>query len=392
MIRSGRRQEEPVGFFPTLWHFCAGLDHVQLGALVFLSAVGLIFIYSTGVQVGTAEAAGFFRKQIFWLILGAVLYFGAAGINYRRAAFKGFALLAYLGTCILLILVLFVGVRVYGATRWLDIGAFRLQPSEYAKLTLVMLLSALFSVPAFNVNRILCLLTGTAVLAVPFLLTILEPDVGSSLIYVPIYLGIVFCAGLKKRYIISALVIVAVLLGTVITLEVTGTKHFLREYQRDRIRIFLNPGLDRTGQGHNAYQARLAVSSGGMRGKGIGEGTQNTLGFLPQTVSNNDFIFSVIAEETGFLGCVLLLAGYFVLLYSIFRTAWLAEEAFGRYLCVGIGMLIFSHMFVNIGMSVGLTPITGLPLPFVSYGGSFSTMGMLALGILQSVYRHRDRG
>jgi len=374
-----------------LWHFCAGLDLVQLGALVFLNIVGLVFIYSTGEQVGTAESTGFFRKQLFWLGTGGVLYFFAAGCNYRRAAFKGITLLAYFGTCILLVLVLFAGVKVYGATRWLEIGAFRLQPSEYAKLTLAMLLSAILAVPSFNVNRFICLLTGVAVWAVPFILTVLEPDMGSALIYVPIFLGIVFCAGLKKRIIFSAIMAVLVIFGTVVALEVTGTKHFLKEYQRDRIRIFLNPGLDRTGQGHNAYQARLAVSSGGMLGKGIGEGTQNTLGFLPQTVSNNDFIFSVIAEETGFFGCFLLLIGYFVLLCTIFRTAWLAAEAFGRYLCVGIGMLIFTHMFVNIGMSVGLTPITGLPLPFVSYGGSFSTMGMLALGIVQSVYRHQER-
>ena len=229
-----------------------------------------------------------------------------------------------------------------------------------------------------------------ATVALPFLLIVREPDLGSSLILLPIFVVILFTAGLKWRYILLAGLTAGILGGAAVLNEAMQIRPMLKEYQRDRIRVFLNPELDRTDTGYNSYQARLAVGSGGLTGKGIGEGTQNTLGFLPQTVSNNDFIFSVIAEEVGFLGCLLLIAAYLALFYSIIRTAFLTTDPFGRYLAVGIGSIIFSHCFINIGMSIGLAPVTGLSLPFVSYGGSFMLMGLAACGLLQSVYRYRN--
>jgi rod shape determining protein RodA len=160
----------------------------------------------------------------------------------------------------------------------------------------------------------------------------------------------------------------------------------LRSYQRDRIRVFLHPDSDRSNRGHNAYQAKLAVGSGGMSGTGIGRGTQNELGFLPHTVSNNDFIFSVIAEETGFTGVLGVLFLYAMLLYSILRTAFIVS-GLGRYIAAGVATLIFCHIFINIGMSIGIAPVTGLPLPLVSYGGSFILTAMTTLGLVQSIYR-----
>ena len=289
-------------------------------------------------------------------------------------------------------LVFFIGVKVYGATRWLSIAplGMRLQPSEFCKLALVMVLSAMFASPMFKVNRLPCLLLGAGTVALPFVLIVREPDLGSALILLPIYLAILFTAGLKWRYILLAGVAISILGGVVVLNEAMQFRPMLKEYQRDRIRVFLNPELDRTDTGYNSYQARLAVGSGGLTGKGIGEGTQNTLGFLPQTVSNNDFIFSVIAEEVGFLGCLLLLAAYLALFYSIIRTAFLTVDPFGRYLAVGIAGIFFTHCFINIGMSIGLAPVTGLSLPFVSYGGSFMLMGLAACGLLQSVYRYRN--
>ena len=386
---SGRRRR---GFRIRPAELLSGIDFIQIGALLFLIGTGLLFIYSTGAQVGGDHAASFFFRQLRWIGAGGVLWLFCTLIDYRKIQYRILAVLFYLVTTVLLVLVLFIGVKVYGATRWLSIAplGMRLQPSEFSKLALVMVLSAMFASPMFKVNRFPCLLLGAGTVALPFLLIVREPDLGSALILLPIYLAILFTAGLKWRYILLAGVAVCILGGAAVLNEAMQFRPMLKEYQRDRIRVFLNPELDRTDTGYNSYQARLAVGSGGLTGKGIGEGTQNTLGFLPQTVSNNDFIFSVIAEEVGFLGCLLLLAAYLALFYSIIRTAFLTVDPFGRYLAVGIAGIFFTHCFINIGMSIGLAPVTGLSLPFVSYGGSFMLMGLAACGLLQSVYRYRN--
>ncbi len=386
---SGRRRR---GFRIRPAELLSGIDFIQIGALLFLIGTGLLFIYSTGAQVGGDHAASFFFRQLRWIGAGGVLWLFCSLIDYRKIQYRILAVLFYLVTIVLLVLVFFIGVKVYGATRWLSIAplGMRLQPSEFCKLALVMVLSAMFASPMFKVNRLPCLLLGAGTVALPFVLIVREPDLGSALILLPIYLAILFTAGLKWRYILLAGVAISILGGVVVLNEAMQFRPMLKEYQRDRIRVFLNPELDRTDTGYNSYQARLAVGSGGLTGKGIGEGTQNTLGFLPQTVSNNDFIFSVIAEEVGFLGCLLLLAAYLALFYSIIRTAFLTVDPFGRYLAVGIAGIFFTHCFINIGMSIGLAPVTGLSLPFVSYGGSFMLMGLAACGLLQSVYRYRN--
>lgn len=386
---SGRSRS---GFRPRLADFASGIDFIQIGALLCLIGTGLLFIYSTGAQIGGDHAASFFFRQLRWIGAGGILWLFCSLIDYRKIQYRILAVLFYLVTIVLLVLVFFIGVKVYGATRWLSIAplGMRLQPSEFCKLALVMVLSAMFASPMFKVNRLPCLLLGAGTVALPFVLIVREPDLGSALILLPIYLAILFTAGLKWRYILLAGVAISILGGAVVLNEAMQFRPMLKEYQRDRIRVFLNPELDRTDTGYNSYQARLAVGSGGLTGKGIGEGTQNTLGFLPQTVSNNDFIFSVIAEEVGFLGCLLLLAAYLALFYSIIRTAFLTVDPFGRYLAVGIAGIFFTHCFINIGMSIGLAPVTGLSLPFVCYGGSFMLMGLAACGLLQSVYRYRN--
>lgn len=368
--------------------FILGLDYAQLTALLFLLGIGLVFIHSTGLQVDTPLSRSFLAKQLQWIAAGTVLWLAAAVIDYRKVQYRILAVLFYLATIVLLVAVLLFGVTVYGATRWLSVFGQRLQPSEFSKLSLTLILAAMFSTPFFNINRFRWLAVATALAAVPFLLIIKEPDLGSAIILLPIFLAILFCAGLRWRWIVIAVSIFVLIGGLAVLNEVMEFKPLLHGYQRRRIEVFFNPELDRMGAGYNAHQARLAVGSGGIDGKGIGRGTQNTLGFLPQTVSNNDFIFSVIAEETGFLGCLALLAGYLLLLWSTMRTAWLTRDRFGRYIAVGVAAMLFSHLYINIGMSIGLTPVTGLSLPFISYGGSFVMNGMLALGILQSVYRY----
>ena len=391
MIRSEahRRGDTPESLPGRLFAFAASLDKLQLGAVLFLSGVGLVFIYSTGMQAG--DGAYFFRRQLLWLAVGMAAYFGCALPDLSRRRYRVIAVIVYMVTVALLILVLIpgIGIRVYGATRWLGAGPLRIQPSEFAKLGLILALSSLFSSMLFRIDRFGGPLAGAVVMLIPAALIVVEPDLGSAIVCVPVFLAVLFCAGLKWRHILIGVLAAALLTSAAVLNETMRISPLLSNYQRARIRTFLNPEYDRSGAGYNAYQAKLAVGSGGVTGKGIGEGTQNTLGFLPQTVANNDFIFSVIAEETGFFGALALICAYILLLYSILRTAFLTEDAFGRSLCVGASAMFFTHMFINIGMSVGVMPITGLSLPLVSRGGSFTVVSLALLGMVQAVHRHR---
>ena len=378
-----QKPETPNVFVKYLFLF----DWPQAIFMFALITVGILFIYSIGHQVG-GIAEQFWSRQLRWLVLGVAVWLGAALIDYRRL--KVLALPFYLVCLALLALVLFKGTEVYGAKRWLVFGGLRLQPSEPAKIATIILVAAMMALPRFRINNFLHLGYAGALIFIPFLLIMLEPDLGSALVLAPIGAVMVFVAGMKWKYM---LIISSILLGMIsleIANEVYQVHPFLKDYQRKRIEVFLNPEKDLLGRGYNQFQSRLAVGSGGMAGKGFGNSSQSTLGFLPRSVSNNDFIFSVIAEETGFVGCSALVFCYFLLLLTGLRTAISAGNRFGQLLSAGITTLFFSHIFVNIGMTIGLMPVTGLPLPFLSYGGSFLVSSMLCLGILQSVRIHRD--
>ncbi|QSH41319.1 rod shape-determining protein RodA [Lentisphaerota bacterium ZTH] len=376
-------------FFEKIISYAGQFDMLQLLSLGALLLYGLIFIYSTGEQIGTPAAASFWLKQVQWILLGICVWTFFAVGDYRTL--KPLSWIIYAAIAFLLLLVLFFGTKVYGARRWLVFGGIglRIQPSEFAKLSVILYLSALMSSHGFNINRLRSLLLVAAVVGVPFLLIVREPDLGSALILIPLTGAIIFTAGIKWRYIFTALIVATVVLTAEILNETYKIHPFLKDYQKERILTFLDPERDIQNRGYNQFQARLAVGSGGFTGKGIGKGTQNALGFLPQSVSNNDFIFSVIAEETGFFGCMVLLSTYILLLVSVLRTAFMTPDHYGRYIAVGMAAVIFSHMFINIGMSIGVSPVTGLSLPFVSYGGSFILFAMSGLGICQSIYRFR---
>jgi rod shape determining protein RodA len=219
----------------------------------------------------------------------------------------------------------------------------------------------------------------------------MEPDLGSALIIPPIVAFILFISKLKIKYIVGGIVAGIVFFSVEVFNEAYQVYPLLKKYQVERILVFLDPERDPENRGWNQLQSELAVGSGGLTGKGFMQGTQNTLGFLPQTVSNTDFIFSVIAEETGFIGAVSIILCYILLFFSALRTSVYARDRFGKYVAAGIAAIIFSHSIVNIGMSIRMMPVTGLPLPLVSYGGSFMVSSMLYLGILQSIYAHRRR-
>jgi rod shape determining protein RodA len=373
-----------------LIRFMVEFDYPQIIALLLLLTIGVVFIYSTGQQVGTELAERFWIRQLQWISLGGCFWMVLTFTDYRDL--KPLSWLLYGGCIVLLIAVLFYGLKIYGARRWLALGSgIRIQPSEFAKLGVLLLLATMLTSPRFNVNRFRDLCIFGLVVAVPFIITAKQPDLGSAMILIPIFFSLIFVAGLKWKYIIIAGSVIGVLTVVEIVNEIWEYHPLLKTYQKERIMTFLDPERDIADRGYNQFQARLAVGSGGAWGKGIGEGTQNTLGFLPQTVSNNDFIFSVIAEETGFWGCLLLIGAYCLLGYSIIRTAIASKDDFGRYLAVGTAAIIFSHAFINIGMSIGVMPVTGVCLPFVSYGGSFTLLSMSCLGILQSIYRNSKR-
>lgn len=366
-----------------LFAYLIRFDYLQLFAMLSLITVSLIFMHSTDLQTGR----DFFGKQLQWVIIGLIAYVGAANIDYRH--WVPLAWGAYFEALLLLLAVKIFGVTVYGAQSWLDLGGMRLQPSEFAKPAVLLFLASMLCNRLFDVNKFSHFLLYLAMAALPAGLILLEPDFGSALIFVPMAAGMVFISPLKWRRIMVIAAVVLSVFSIVAANEIFSVKPLLKEYQRERILNFLEPERDISGRGYNQYQSRLAVGSGGLWGKGIGEGTQNSLGFLPRTVSNNDFLFSVIAEETGFAGALTIVLLELLLIYCCFRTGFTTEDAFGRYIAIGAGMILLTHDFINMGMSIGLTPVTGVPLPFLSYGGSFMLAQITTMGILQSVHRHR---
>jgi len=358
-------------------------DWLAWGAVAALLGTGLAFIYSASWRgEDTGIVGAWFPKQIQWVCIGAAAGMALALADYRvwiRHAWWIFAAaLALLGA------VLVFGTKVYGASRWIGVGGMPVQPSEFAKIALVVLLARLLGDPALPPQSFGLMATGLALTALPFALILVEPDLGTAMVLVPVALAMLFAAGMKWRYFFGLAALGAASAPLAWWLV-------LGDYQKERVMTFLDPSRDPLNSGWNAMQSAIAVGSGGLTGKGFLNGTQNVLGFLPRTVSPSDFIFPVLAEETGFAGACLLLLAFATLLLCWIRTAATAGDAEGSLLATGMAALLFAHVFINIGMTIGLLPITGLPLPYVSSGGSFMLSMMAAAGLVQSVHARRER-
>ena len=378
LIHDKRLAETPP-VFTVLRSFFARFDVLQILPMLALLAAGVLFIYGTGQQVGGVYAE-FWQRQLVWIGLGLVLWLAFSLFDYH---FYGiFALALYPVSLFLLVYVLFFGVKFYGARRWLDIAGVSVQPSEIAKLLTVILAAWLFTTERFRITRWRSVGLMLLLMGFPGFLIFREPNLSTALTLVFGVFVVAFAAGLRLRVLLIGIIAIAVAAPIGYSM--------LRPYHKARIHVFLNPEADPLNKGWNQRQSELAVGSGGFSGKGFMQGTQNQLGYLPQTVSNSDFIFSVIAEETGFLGSALLMLAYTLLMISIFRTALIAPDGFGRCLCAGLGAVLALHTIVNIGMSIRLMPVTGLPLPLVSYGGTFMLATLSCLGIVQSVYARRN--
>jgi rod shape determining protein RodA len=277
---------------------------------------------------------------------------------------------------------MFIGEKRYGARSWLDLGPMSFQPSQLAIIagimTLAIFLSNTRAMPA--VFRILCC---AAIVGAPWAMILIQPDLGSCIVWIPVFLSMLFVGRIPKRWLILMLVLGLIFVPLIV--------HFgLKPYQYARITTFLNPEADPLGNGWNITQSLIAIGSGGWVGKGFkAPDSQNALGFLPHTIVHNDFIFSVMGEQHGFLGGLILICAFTILFILMFGIAMQAEDDLGRLLATGITMLLFTHTFMNLGMTISLTPITGLPLPLVSYGGSFVMITMLSFALLQSIWIYR---
>ncbi len=349
--------------------------------LLFLLMVGFLVFGIYAIYSATwMRTNSFWTSQSIWLLLCLPLYFIVSLVDYRWIRIGAVPL--YVISILALVAVMVVGEKRFGARSWLDLGVMNFQPSQLAIVAGVMTI-AVYLEASKKTMPFLRILACAAIVGAPWVMILIQPDLGSCIVWVPVVLAMMFIGGVPKRWLISMLIVALAMLPLVVYFG-------LKEYQYRRITTFLNPENDPQGDGWNINQSLIAIGSGGMNGKGFkAPNTQNELGFLPSTIVHNDFIFSVLGEQHGFVGGVILIGAFALFFAVMLYVALESDDDLGRLLSVGIVLLLFTHTFMNIGMTISVTPITGLPLPFISYGGSFLMITLFCMGILQSVWIHR---
>jgi rod shape determining protein RodA len=378
-------------------------------AVVGLIIVGVCFIYSATIANESANSVRWYNqyyfRQIVWCLFGLSLAVGTCLIDYQRMS--RWSYVVYWLAILFLVLVFIIGSQIYGARRWIDMGPFKLQPSEFAKLAFILAMANFLSRPASELREPVIVAKGLGLMILPFLLILKEPDLGSALIFLPVGLAMLFTAEVPTRYLaklVGAGAFCIVLLVVDVLYAPPKWQINLADYQKRRLLVYFgrdsavksSTAAERAEakrqlrmHSYNVDQALISVGSGGLLGKGWCKGTQNALGYLPRAVAHNDFIFSVLAEEKGFMGSVIVLTLYSVVLFTGLSIAGQARDRLGKLLAVGVVALWFSHVFINIGMNIRLMPVTGVPLPLLSYGGSSVFCSLIAAGILHNVYIHR---
>ena len=423
------------------------LDFALIIPVVILMIIGILFIYSSGVDSSGVSVANEYIKQIVWVSIGLVVFFLTALVDYRK--FKDFSPWIFLIAMILWLYTVFFGKLVNGAKSWLGIGDFGIQPSEFAKIAFILFFSWFLIKSEKTDSDMSRFLKSLAILAVPLLLILAQPDLGTASVYIPVYLTMAFFANIKIRYLgmvllfgiftvvfmvlpiwqeyiyarqlavlkiltdnnIRLVVIISLLVVTVLSLIgkiFTSKKIFywisyfsgiltfsliasmvnvLQDYQIKRLIVFLNPYVDPQGSGWNIIQSITAIGSGAIFGKGYLQGTQSHYRYLPQ--QSTDFIFSILSEEWGFVGGLVVFLLYAFILYRCINTMRHTRELYGFYIIAGVSSMIFFHFVVNVGMAMGIMPITGIPLLFLSYGGSSLLTVLMALGLVLSINSRR---
>ncbi len=351
-----------------------------LGALA-LCLYGALMIYSAthGSTGPGGDPYAFLKKQIVWIVFGLAIVVVTALIDYNQL--RHYLIPIYGINLLLLLVVIFLGRESHGAQRWIPLGGFHLQPSEFAKIFIVITLAIFLSTRKGEVSNPVDVLLAFVHVGLPWILIFKQPDLGTALVLLAILMGILLAAGVKMRYYI-AIVLAGLLLGLVMV-----NFHVLKDYQMKRLMVFIDPDVDPLGAGYNLQQSKIAVGSGELTGKGLFSGTQTNLQFLP--ARHTDFIFSVIGEELGFLGAALLLGLYFVIISRGIRIAAASKNMFGTLIAVGVVSMWLFQILVNIGMTIGIMPVTGIPLPFISSGGSSLWTNLAGVGLLLSVYARR---
>ncbi len=355
-----------------MFHKLLRLDWVLLLAAGLLLGVGLLALYS--ISVSGWQGGNFFFRQSLYALAGVLALGLFVATDYRHIARMSTPL--YFGALGILVLVLVIGATIRGGGRWFSLGIVNFQPVEIAKLILIIFLASFIAKKRAELGDLIRLMASLVLTGILFIVVLLQPDLGSGLVLIGIWAGMVFVAGIRWSHLVM-LAIFGVL--------VVGSSWFvLAPYQKARVMTFLQPGAaDTRGSGYNVAQAMVAVGSGGLMGKGIGHGSQAQLNFLPE--KHTDFIFATIGEELGLAGIVFVLSMYGVLLYRIWRIALGARDNFGFLACVGVFMFFFVQVVVNAGMNMGVLPVTGIPLPLVSYGGSSLVVMLASLGLVLNV-------
>ncbi|PLX20993.1 rod shape-determining protein RodA [Candidatus Parcubacteria bacterium] len=353
--------------------YLKNLDWVLFFTVLLLLSFGLVEIYSVALGQDSFNLVSF-KKQILFIGIGLSLFFFFVFFDYFNL--RSFSTYIYIFGILLLLAVLFFGVEVRGTRGWFSVGPFNIQPVEFIKIVLIIFLAKYFSSTSIKLNPLKHLFIsglGTFVLAA---LVLSQPDFGSSLLLFALWGALVVVAGFKKRYFL-------IIIGIVFFVFISGWFVFFEDYQKKRISTFLNPSFDPLNQGYNVTQAIIAVGSGGLIGRGIGFGSQSQLKFLPE--AQNDFIFAVISEELGFLGVSLVLVLFLVFFFRSIYILRKINNDFGIFIVLGIVVLIFIEMFINIGMNIGILPVVGISLPFISYGGSAIISSLVMAGIMQNI-------
>jgi rod shape determining protein RodA len=424
-------------------------DFILLGATLLLMVVGILFVYSSGMSFTRMQLSNEYVKQLIWAGTGLILMIGVIMIDYNRL--RRLSAYLYGFSVLLLIITPFIGREVHGAHSWIGIGEFGIQPSEFAKITTILFLARYLSGTGKRVQQLPRFLLGLVIVLLPIGLILLQPDMGTALVYIPIFVFMSYIAGAKlrhilyllavglltiilgvaplyeqwiigreatllsmltdwrvSRYFLAALLAITLLsawgyfgfkrryfywilyVSSLLAIAVAGALlvvRLLREYQIMRFIVFLNPRIDPQGAGWNLIQSVTAVGSGGIAGKGFLQGTQSHYQFLPQ--QSTDFIFSILAEEWGFLGGLLVFILFLIILLRGIRILYIARDEYASCVGAGIVAMFFFHVVVNIGMAMGIMPITGIPLFFLSYGGSSLWTGLICIGLLLNIYFRR---
>ena len=356
------------------------LDGVLIGVTVILILISLAVIASaTHANLSSENRYMYVQRQGLFAVINMLIIVAMLNFDYKNL--ERFAGPLYIVNVVMLLAVMFVGHSALGAQRWIQLGPVSLQPSEFSKLIMIISLAYLLDKKSSHLDTWRDILPIFLFVGIPFLLVLKQPDLGTSLVFLAILFGMIYIAGIRAKHLMM-------IFGAGLAIMPVFW-HFLKDYQKQRLTVFIDPNVDPLGSGYHIIQSKIAIGSGMLFGKGLFAGTQSQLNFLPE--NHTDFIFAVIGEELGFAGAFVVLLLYLILLYRGVRIADSAKDNFGTLLATGITSMLTFHVLVNVGMTTGIMPVTGIPLPLMSYGVSALTTNMVSIGILLNIYMRRQK-